>query len=65
MSGIRQKRYNIMLVENLMATSEEDLFKFEQKGAGLDNDNTLIFQEITKEQEKVTTLIRQAVFSTL
>ena len=49
MPDIRQKRYNIMSVENLMATSEEDLFKFEQKGAGLDTNNTLIFQEITKE----------------
>ena len=43
MPDIRQKRYNIMLVENLMATSEEDLFKFEQKGAGLDTNNTLTF----------------------
>ena len=40
-----------MLVENLMATSEEDLFKFEQRGAGLDTDNTLIFEEITRELE--------------
>ena len=51
MSDIRQKRYNIMSVENLMATSEEDLFKFEQKGAGLDTNNTLIFEEITRELE--------------
>ena len=49
MSDIRQKRYNIMSVENLMATSEEDLFKFEQKGAGLDTNNTLISEEITRE----------------
>ena len=40
-----------MPLENLMATSEEDLFKFEQKGAGLDTDNTLIFEEITRELE--------------
>ena len=51
MSDIRQKRYNIMSVENLMATSEEDLFKFEQKGAGLDTNNTLISEEITRELE--------------
>ena len=40
-----------MSLENLMATSEEDLFKFKQKGAGLDTDNTLIFEEITRELE--------------
>ena len=40
-----------MPLENLMATSEEDLFKFEQKGAGLDTDNILIFEEITRELE--------------
>ena len=40
-----------MQLENLTATSEEDLFKFEQKGAGLDTDNTLIFEEITRELE--------------
>ena len=40
-----------MSLENLMATSEEDLFKFEQKRVGLDTDNTLIFEEITRELE--------------
>ena len=40
-----------MLVKNLMATSEEDLFKFKQKGTGLDTDSTLIFEEITRELE--------------
>ena len=40
-----------MSLENLMATSEEDLFRFKQKGAGLDTDNTLIFEEITRELE--------------
>ena len=58
-----------MSVENLMKTSEEDLFKFEQIRAGFEIDNTLIFEGITREleaswQEKVTTLIRQTVFST-
>ena len=40
-----------MSLENLMATSEEDLFKFEQKRVGLDTDNTVIFEEITRELE--------------
>ena len=40
-----------MQLEKLTATSEEDLFKFERKGAGLDTDNTLIFEEITRELE--------------
>ena len=40
-----------MSLKNLMVTSEEDLFKFKQKGAGLDTDNTLIFEEITRELE--------------
>ena len=61
--------YKIMSVESLMKTSEEGLFKFEQIRAGFEIDNTLIFEGITREleaswQEKVTTLIRQTVFST-
>ena len=40
-----------MSLENLMATSEEDLFKFEQKRVGLDTDNTVIFEGITRELE--------------
>ena len=40
-----------MSLENLMATSEKDLFKFEQKRVGLDTDNTVIFEEITRELE--------------
>ena len=40
-----------MSLENLMATSEEDLFKFEQKRVGLDTDNTVRFEEITRELE--------------
>ena len=40
-----------MSVENLMKTSEEDLFKFEQIRAGFEIDNTLIFEGITRELE--------------
>ena len=40
-----------MSLENLMATFEEGLFKFEQKRVSLDTDNTLIFEEITRELE--------------
>ena len=40
-----------MSVENLVETSEEDLFKFEQIGAGLETNNTLIFEEIKRELE--------------
>ena len=39
-----------MSVENLMETSE-DLFGLEQIGAGIETDNTLIFEEITRELE--------------
>ena len=39
-----------MSVENLMGASE-DLFSLEQIGAGIETDNTLIFEEITRELE--------------
>ena len=39
-----------MSVENLMETSE-DLFSSEQIGAGIETNNTLIFEEITRELE--------------
>ena len=39
-----------MSVENLMETSE-NLFDLEQLGAGVETDNTLIFEEITRKLE--------------
>ena len=39
-----------MSVENLMEASE-DFFILEQIGAGIETDNTLIFEEITRELE--------------
>ena len=49
-SNIRQNEYKIMSVENLMEASE-DFFTLEQIGAGIETDNTLIFEEITRELE--------------
>ena len=52
-SNIRQKRFKIMSVENSVRTSD-NLFGFEQKEIGSETDNTLILEEIIRDDTDST-----------